>query len=255
MTGPVWGPVHQDMLAALADDPKDIAGVVKQLLQIQGVLDRLPPLFGENPVSDFNQLYTKITAKILARHNNHNFEDPVFLSCLDVEFAKRYLDALRLWGAGSPATPEAWMVLFRRCDDGDLRSLPCAMAGVNAHINYDLPFALVSTWEQTGFLDGNSAQRRDFMLINHVFYEEIPGLRHSFLDTWGRYVDRINGRFDDWYENLAVALTRDIAWDRAVRLWPIRHDPASVEQERLAFDGRAAMTGRLLLHPFLSRIQ
>jgi len=243
------------MTEVLADDPKDIAAVVDQLLEVQAVLDRLPPLFEDNPVADFNRLYTTITQKILARHSQGGFADPVFLNCLDVEFGKRYLYALRLWGASDPATPAAWTVLFRRCDDHRLRSLPCAVAGVNAHINYDLPFALLSTWEQVGYQPGESAQHRDFLLINDVFFEAIPHLRHNFLDTWGRYVDKLNGTFDDWYENLLIELTRDIAWDRAVRLWPLRHDPAAVERERHGFDRRTALAGRVLLSPFMSRLQ
>jgi hypothetical protein len=255
MTVAVWGPVQAELTDLLAEDPTDIAGVVDRLVAVQGLLDRLPPLSTENPVADFNRLYTKITKDVLARYGLGGFADPEFLNCLDVEFAKRYFNALRLWGSGSPDTPEAWMVLFRRCDDRRLRSLPCAVAGVNAHINYDLPFALVSTWEQVGFQPGDSPQHQDFLLINDVFFEAIPNLRHSYLDTWGRYIDRLNGGFDDWYQNLLVELTRDIAWDRAVRLWQLRRDALAVEAERVSFDRRTALGGRLLLSPFMSRLQ
>jgi hypothetical protein len=255
MTVAVWGPVQSEMTELLAEDPTDIVGVVDLLEAVQGLLNRLPPLHADNPVADFNRLYTTITKDILARYGLGGFADPEFLNCLDVEFAKRYFNALRLWGIGSPDTPEAWMVLFRRCDDRQLRSLPCAVAGVNAHINYDLPFALVSTWEQVGFQDGDSPQHQDFLLINDVFFEAIPNLRHSYLDTWGRYIDRLNGGFDDWYQNLLIELTRDIAWDRAVRLWLLRRDPSASEGERANFDHRTALAGRVLLSPFMSRLQ
>jgi len=70
-------------------------------------------------------------------------------------------------------------VLFCRVADTRLRSLPCAVTGVNVHINYDLPFALVATWERLGHAPDGSRQQHDYLLVNEAFEQEIPGqLRH-----------------------------------------------------------------------------
>ncbi|MFD0582983.1 DUF5995 family protein [Dactylosporangium darangshiense] len=148
MTTTSWGSAQAEMIAATSHAPETIADVVAQLEAVQGVLDRLPDLYRENPVSDFNVLYTDITRRILERHDDGAFRDPQFLNVLDVEFGKRYLDALHRWGSAGLVAPASWVVLFERYNDQRLRSLPCAVAGVNAHINYDLAFALVATWEQ-----------------------------------------------------------------------------------------------------------
>ncbi len=251
----VWGPVHHDMMEAVAGDPTDIAGVVDQLVRVQGLLEKVPSLYQENPVADFNKLYTTITEEILHRHRVGGFSDLGFLTMLDVEFAKRYFRALRLWGEGSPATPQAWTVLFTRYDDRDLRSLPCAVAGVNAHINYDLSFALLATWKQLGPNASGSPQHDDYLLINQVFFDAIPALRRSFLEKWQLYIDRLNGRFDDWYQNLLVQITRDLAWDRAMTIWALREDPVAVERARRAMDHQTAFVGRVLLSPFCSLLQ
>jgi hypothetical protein len=250
-----WGSLQWDMMAALAGEPVDIAGVVDQLTEVQKVLEGLPPLYDENPVADFNKLYTTITRRILQRHEADDFADPAFLNRLDVEFARRYIQALRWWSVGSSLTPRAWRVLFERAADTELRSLPCAVAGVNAHINFDLPFALVATWEHVGHTDSGSRQHRDYLLVNEAFETEIPGLRRAFLAGWQRHIDRLNLGFDDWYQNLLVELSRGLAWERAQKLWSRRRNRSAVEVMKRTFDGQTARVGRALLSPFCAYLQ
>jgi len=250
-----WGNLQHDMLTALAAEPDDIEGVVDQLNQVQDVLKRIPPLYDENPIADFNTLYTTITVNISQRHKTGEFTRPAFLNRLDVEFSRRYVKALRLWSVASAQTPQSWAVLFRRVADTDLRSLPCAAAGVNAHINYDLPFALTATWRRLGHCASGGPEHRDYLVINDVFEECIPALRWRYLDMWQRHIDRINLGIDDWYQNVLVVVTRNVAWERAQRLWEHRDDPAAVEQMRREFDTQAAQIGRTLLSPFCRFIQ
>lgn len=254
VAGP-WGELQPDMQAALAARPNDIEGVVVQLKEIQDVLKRIPPLFEENPIADFNTLYTTITMRIAERHNGGDFARPGFLNRLDVEFSRLYIRALRMWSERDPATPEAWTVLFHRVADTDLRSLPCAAAGVNAHVNFDLPFALMATWEALGHTPDGCAEHHDYLLINAVFEECIPDLRSRYLEGWQRQIDRINLGIDDWYQNLLVVLTRNVAWERAQRLWKCRAEARAVVRLREEFDTQAARIGRTLLSPFCRFIQ
>src|SRR3954451_1033364 len=146
MTQSVWGPVQQEMHDLLQGHPDDVPGVVDQLIQLQEMLDRVPPLLHDNPLSDFNQLYLSITQAVLERLYAGGFADPAFLSRLDVEFAARYFDALRTFSDDNPRCPQVWAGLFRRIPGPDSRPLPSASAGINAHLNFDLPFALVTTF-------------------------------------------------------------------------------------------------------------
>jgi hypothetical protein len=250
-----WGPAQRDMDAALAPEPHTIADVVRQLDAIQRALDLIPDLYHENPIADFNNLYLTITRRILEREAAGHFNDPAFLNRLDVEFALRYLDALRLFGSGVTTVPAAWIVLFGRYNDASLRSLPCAVAGVNAHINFDLAFALVATWQKLGHAADHSAQHRDYLVVNEVFAEEIPALRRRFLTRWQRCVDRVNGNFDDWYQNMLVECTRARAWERAQQLWLVRDDLVAFNTTRSEMDVEAAAVGRVLLSPFGRLIQ
>jgi hypothetical protein len=256
MTEPVWGPVHQDIADLLADHPADVPAVVDHLAKLQDVLVRLPPLQESCPLADFNALYLTITSKVLQRLYDGSFADPVFLSRLDVEFAARYFDALRLWTESSPYTPQAWACIFERLQGPDVRPLPAAAAGVNAHINFDLPFALVTTFDhlESEPADGGD-QHRDYLQINEIFAESIPSLRRGYLDRWQLIIDTLNGDLDDWYQGELVEYTRDVAWRNAQRIWRVRHDAHARECERSRLDGTAARLGRLLLSPLGALLQ
>jgi hypothetical protein len=252
----VWGSVHQDMTDLLAGHPDDVPAVVDQLTKLQDVLERLPPLFGSNPLADFNRLYLVITTKVLDRLYAGCFADPAFLSRLDVEFAARYFDALRLWSDTSACCPQVWAVLFRRMHGPDARPLPSAAAGVNAHINFDLPFALVTTFDhlESDPVDGGE-QHHDYLQINDIFAESIPDLRRGYLEKWQLLIDTMNGDLDDWFQGELVEYTRNVAWRNAQRLWAVRHDAVALTRERGRLDANAAAFGRLLMSPLGAILQ
>ena len=251
-----WGPVQRDMAALLANHPADVPAVVEQLTNLQDVLEHLPPLYDSNPLADFNRLYLMITTQVLDRLYAGSFTDPVFLSRLDVEFAARYFDAMRLWSEGSSTTPEVWAIMFRRMRGPDVRPLPSAVAGVNAHINFDLPFALVTTFAhlESDPVDGGE-QHRDYLQINDIFATAIPSLRRGYLEKWQLLIDTLNGDLDDWCESGLVEYTRDVAWRNAQKLWAVRHDTDALWAQRCRLDRNAAKLGRLLLSPFGSFLQ
>ncbi|MDG4773579.1 DUF5995 family protein [Solwaraspora sp. WMMD792] len=249
-----WGHVHDQIMEVLDHRPTDVAGVVEDLAALQKLLEAATPSDSDNPVADFNHLYWVITSTIDERLQAGEFADPAFLTLLDIEFAERYFAALRCWGNRGD-TPAAWEVLFSRLRDESVRSLPSAAAGVNAHINYDLPFALLSTWAKLGSGPDNDEQHRDYLYINEIFFDRIPQLRRSYLSSWQICLDRLNGQVDDWYQNRLVEFTRDIAWRDAARMWPMRDNPTMLESERLRMDRHTAFLGWALLSPVGSLLQ
>ncbi|MFY1634794.1 DUF5995 family protein [Solwaraspora sp. WMMB335] len=249
-----WGHVHDDIMAILSHRPTDVAGVVEDLDALQDLLNAATPDDDANPVADFNHLYWVITKTIQERLDAGAFSDPDFLTLLDIEFAERYFEAMRCWGRRSE-TPMAWQVLFRRLRDESVRSLPSAAAGVNAHINYDLPFALLNTWAKLGSGPDNEEQHRDYQHINEIFFDRIPELRRSYLNAWQICVDRLNGNLDDWYQNHLVEFTRDVAWRDATRMWPCRDDAEFMDRERVRLDRHTAFIGWALLSPAASLLQ
>jgi hypothetical protein len=255
MTDSPWGPEHLKIMSVLDAELHTIAEVVQVLTDLQILLEQADPIDRNNGVADFNRLYRTITAEILEHLEAGAFTDPTFLTLLDIEFAKRYLNALRRWGQSSDDTPEAWRVLFEKLHDQRVHPLPAAAAGVNAHINYDLPFALINTWEGLDSSPDNDAQHADYLLINDVFAAKIPGLRRGYLNAWQLFFDRINGTLDDWIEDRAVELTRDLAWHDGRRLWAMRRDHDAINREECQLDRQTAFLGWVLLSPAFRFLQ
>ena len=258
MTESVWGPVKQEMSDLLQSHPDDVPAVVDQLTKLQDILGRVPPLLVENPLCDFNKLYLTITESVLERLYAGKFADPSFLSRLDVEFAARYFDALRAWAGpdASPHCPRVWAGLFQRIPGPDCRPLPAACAGVNAHINFDLPFALVTTFDHLGTdpID-DSVQHHDYLQINEIFAESIPGLRRGFLERWQLIIDMMNGDLDDCWQGEMIEYTRNVAWRNSQKLWCVRHDLPALSRERERLDRTAEAFGRLLMSPMGAILQ
>jgi len=249
MTEPVWGPLHQDLTAVLAHQPDDVPAVVDHLTKLQDILDRLPPVCGSVPLAGFNRLYLTVTAGVLERLYEGRFADPAFLSRLDVEFAARYFEALRLFGDARGCCPRAWTALFGRpC--GDIAAAPSAAAGLTAHLNFDLPFALVTTFDHLGsdpVDDGD--QHHDYLQITDIFAGSVPGLRDGCLDRCQLLFEMMNGDLDDCWPVDVAAYPRNVAWRNAQKLWAVRHDMPALARTRDRLDGNAAALGRLLVSP------
>lgn len=240
-----WEPSQIEMDAALVEAPEDIAGVVARLKLLQKILDALPPSPGTNRVAAFNALYLTITEQVEEHLRGTKVTDPVFLEVLDVEFARLYFAALRSWGVGGE-TPDAWEVLFRRAHDGGVSRLEAAVLGVNAHINHDLALALIATWERLGY-PGDGPQHPDYLVVNQIFYRQIPPLRRRFATAWQMQIDRCVGDLDDWSQRILVYSTRALAWEQAERLWELRGDSDDYARARLVMDRVASVAGETVL--------
>jgi hypothetical protein len=240
-----WAPASRQMADLCSDCPDTIGDVLKMLTRTQAIMNELPPP-AANRVASFNSLYFTITDRVRQAIKGNDVTDRDFLELLDVEFAKRYFEALRLWGEEDLRTPDAWEILFRRAQDRKVSKLAAAMLGVNAHINHDLALALTSTWEQVG-APRDDVIHPDYLLVNKIFYQEIPRLRRRYSTRWQLRIDGLVGDLDDWSEQVLVAATRAHAWDQARRLWELRDDEEDLARAQLVMDRASAYVGELLI--------
>ena len=85
---------------------------------------------------------------------------------LDVRFARLYFGALRSALAGE-RSPGCWRSLFVRRNLAGVPRLQFALAGINAHINHDLPQAIFATCEAMATAPQHArVQYRDYTTIN-----------------------------------------------------------------------------------------
>jgi hypothetical protein len=106
----------------------------------------------------FLETYRRTTLAVGKAIEDARFEDPEWVERWDVVFADLYLAALDLDLAGSPAVPRPWRLAFDA--PASLPALRHVLLGINAHINYDLPQALLAVISDDDFDDPLVVARR-----------------------------------------------------------------------------------------------
>src|SRR5581483_1693261 len=140
--------------------PQSVADVVRMLQAIDATC------VDTDGLKWFNRLYLQVTQAVAARLSAGGFADPDWLATLDVQFAEFYFFALRCTLSGQPS-PHCWQALFERRQEPAIARIQFALAGVNAHINHDLPEAIVATCRATGTSpDHGGAHYNDYTALN-----------------------------------------------------------------------------------------
>ena len=200
-------------------------------------------------VSAFARLYLAVTEGVEANLASATFQDPAFLTRLDVVFASLFFDAL-----DAPAsTPRAWVPLFEARSNRRIAPLQFALAGVNAHINRDLPIALVSTCTELGVeLRIGSPEHADFEAVNALLAQTLERVKAQFLTGWVRVVDRLLhpfGRLDDVVAIWDIRAARDAAWANGETLLALRDAPPLRDDFLRTLDRTVGLASRGLLVP------
>ena len=143
---------------------------------------------------------------------------------LDVAFANLYFAALRAYDAGSPDTPRAWQPLFADRGDRTIAPIQFAIAGMNAHINRDLPVALVQTFAALGVAPSDDGpQHADFETVNNVLATTEKQVKALYLDNLTRELDMDFHGVDDVVAIWSVTAAREAAWTNSRVLWHLRN--------------------------------
>lgn len=198
----------------------------------------------------FNRLYLRVTLSVRGAVTDATFEDKPFLAALDVVFANLYFDAVRGAEARPGAPPRAWRPLFAMRHAAGIVRLQFALAGMNAHINRDLPEALVRAFRQMGDSPvTNAPRRRDFDRVNELLERVEEEAKQDFAIGIVADVDRIAGRLDDIKAMWSIREARAAAWTNAEVLWTL--EGSSVLRDRYfdRLDGLTGFAGRGLLIP------
>ena len=174
------------------------------------------------------------------------FADPAFMTRLDVTFANLYFAAAQ--AAGTPAAvPVAWRPLVERRGTAGIEPVQFALAGMNAHINHDLPIAVVSTCAEQGTAPSDGSHLADFQKVDALLDAAEEDIRRSFESAPELALDRHLQAVDNLVACWTINSARDLAWHNAAVLWELRGDPIA---HALFLDGLAAATAlasRLLL--------
>lgn len=224
---------------------------------IADVIGRLRTIEASAPSSDgvvcFARLYREVTEGVAAELAGQGFADSRFLERLDVHFAELFFSAFDASGRNPARTPSAWAPLFAQRGRRGVAPLQFALAGMNAHINRDLPVALVTTCQELGVdLGEGSRQHADFERVNALLARVEARVKSSYLTGWLARVDRLVHRvrrIDDVVAMWDVGRARDAAWTNGQALWALRDEPPLAREYLLALDRMVGFASRGLLVP------
>jgi hypothetical protein len=196
----------------------------------------------------FNRLYLEVTMAVNAAVAAGTFQDPTFVTSLDVVFANLYFDAAAA-GDSSPAlAPPAWRPLFAARRAPGIARIQYALAGMNAHINRDLPQGIVTTHEGLGGAPSRTGARHDdFERVNAIL--EAVEARAKTDVAVGFIADHAASAhgLDDLFAMWSIRAARDAAWTHAEVLWTLRSAPPLRQSFFSSLDAFTGFAGRGLL--------
>jgi hypothetical protein len=240
---PTMFPYDPDVLAAVQATPQTIADVVSIMQTIDGLC------INGDGLKWFNLLYMQVTEAVEARVNANGFLNPPWMAALDLGFAGYYFRAIESSLSGQP-TPGCWQALFSRRNQTELARIQFALAGMNAHINHDLPQALLTLCRagQIEPLHG-TPQYTDFTAVNST----LDGLVHQAetdmrLRLLGDALPPISA-LDDKIAAWSLSTVREAAWDNAELLWRLGNATPAVTTYLASLDALTALASEALLIP------
>ena len=153
-------------------------------------LGRLPERLSHQRI--FLSTYQRTTLAVGEEIEKASFEDPRWVERWDVVFAELYLTALDTEIEGGGRVPRPWRLAFAASPD--LPPLRHVLLGINAHVNYDLPQALLAVISEDDFTDPlvMDRRRRDHERIDKVLAERVGAEDDELTATGGATIlDRL----------------------------------------------------------------
>jgi hypothetical protein len=226
------------------------ASAIPPVTSIAAAIARMEQIDDDLPATDglacFNRMYLKVTTEVGRRIAAGFFANPLFMTRLDVVFANLYLDAAN--AAHDPSdVPLAWRPLIEQRAHPGIEPIQFALAGMNAHINHDLPIAVVETAAELGTEPMAGSHRADYQKVDQLLDAIEQSVRQSFESQAELDVDRHLTAVCNLIAGWSIGSARDLAWQNCLLLWKVRNDRLGYD---LVCDGLAASTAvasRLLL--------
>jgi len=213
------------------------------------VMQRIDELL---PVSDglkwFNKLYLMVTQQIDTQPPPNGWEDPTWLTRLDLVFANFYFSAIANELEQNADVASSWEALFEARNRAGVDRIQFALAGMNAHINHDLALALLQTNNELHMTPAlQSPEHDDYEHVNSLLEEVLPSALNFLAVGIVGELAQDTGRVGRLLAIWNVRAARDLAWDFAGHLRNL--DGVSRDLALDAQDKLAGVVGRSLLLP------
>lgn len=189
---------------------------------IADVLSRMQAIDALLPANDglkwFNRMYLMVTQQVDLHPPGGAWRNPLWLTHLDVVFAKLYFDAVHDFVSGK-TVPSAWRALLNARERVGVDRIQFALSGMNAHINHDLALALLETNSGLGIAPTpDGPEQADYLSVNELLHDLMPAtLNMLATDTLGVLAEDTGkiGRLLAYWD---ICAARNLAWDFAGHL-------------------------------------
>jgi hypothetical protein len=220
------------------------------VVSVGDAIGRMEAIDAALPAADgvacFNRMYLAVTQQVNSQISAGFFADPVFMAQLDVTFANLYFAAADSLGDLAAVSP-AWLPLAQRRDMAGIEPIQFALAGMNAHINHDLPLAVVSTCVALTTAPDADPHYADYQKVDQLLDGAEQSVRESFETAAEVAVDRHLAAVADLIGNWTINDARDLAWTNCLLLWAVRDDQVARGLFLDALAASTAMASRMLL--------
>ena len=236
-------PYDPALLTLVRTSPQSIADVLQTMQSIETVC------YSADGLRWFNWLYLQVTQAVETRIASSGFTDAAWLAELDVQFARLYFGALESALSEQPC-PGCWQILFGRRDQHAIARIQFALAGVNAHINHDLPQAIVSTCQITNTVpEHGDTHYDDYAVLNTTLDSLIESAKQTLhVRLLGDPLPPVS-HVEDTIAAWDVSAAREAAWRNAELLWHLRSEPMLTSAFSNTLDGLTTVAGKALLVP------
>ncbi len=223
---------------------------------IPDAVGRMTAIAAALPATDglacFNAMYRIVTETLLsAVASSMEFADPAFMSHMDVVFVNLYLSAIDAYQDDPTTSPRCWSDLFARRSDTHVAPMQFALAGMSAHINHDLPLAVVQTCRDLSTAPDVGGHEEDYERVDTILGSLDQQVRESFETGVVLELDRAAAGLENVIGNVSIAALRQGAWESATALWHLRADERLSADFVRGLDDVAAAAGRTLMVPLL----
>ena len=248
-----------------AADPTSIDGVLEEMEAIDKALSN------DDGLKWFNLLYLMVTKAVRALSPEGGWADERWIQRLDVVFANLYFGAVADSYRDPNTALRAWRVLFEARAQTRIARVQFALAGMNAHIDHDLPIAVVQTCKELDIApERGTPEYQDFEYVNSILNsvepeamqflatgsmgETLVDLGIEGLEELGRELAEDLGvedleKLGDVLAMWSVQNTRETAWSNAEILWHIQDLQILRDNFLLGLDKLTSFAGRGLLSP------
>jgi Family of unknown function (DUF5995) len=203
--------------------------VAEVVAKMQDRLDRLPA--SKQHRAAFLGTYLRTTVAVGKAVDDAAFEDPDWVERWDAVFAELYLQAHDADLAGE-VVPRPWRLAFDA--PAELPALRHVLLGINAHVNYDLPQAMLAVISPDDFTDSVliTRRQRDHERIDAVLAGRVAA-EDDQLSAEQTLLDRVLRPFNRLASKRFLREARQKVWHNVGELHAARLIGDSAYQKRL----------------------